>query len=71
MVTLLLVVVETIRDGVMLVKEKAETGLERVQKRGGAVCASHLQDIDGVCANDGERARTSIQLYRHSTPDPL
>lgn len=35
-VTLLLVVVETMRDGVMLVKEK-ETGLERVQRRSG-VC---------------------------------
>lgn len=25
-------------DGIMLVKEKAETGLERVQKRGDGVC---------------------------------
>lgn len=35
------------------------------------MCASRLQDTDGVCADDGERARTSIQLYRHSAPDPL
>ena len=37
MVTLLLVVVETMHDGVMLVKEKAETSVERVQWRCG-VC---------------------------------
>lgn len=54
----------------MLVKEKAGTGHERV--RGGEVaCASRLQDTDSVCADGGERARTSIQLYRHSASDLL